>query len=26
MARALAAQRFFDFLDDEIRCLHDTSK
>lgn len=26
MARALSAQRFFDFLDDEIRCIHDTSK
>jgi hypothetical protein len=26
MTRALAAQRFLDFLDDEIRCLHDTSK
>ena len=26
MAKALSAQRFFDFLDDEIRCLHDTSK
>lgn len=25
-ARALGAQRFFDFLDDEIRCLDDTSK